>query len=363
MKIGILGTRGIPNHYGGFEQFAEQLAVDLVQRGHDVWVYNSHNHPYQEKTFHGVHIIHCFDPEFQIGTAGQFVYDFLCIADSRHRKFDILLQLGYTSNSVWKWLLPAKPIIVTNMDGMEWKRSKYSERTKAFLKRAEKWAVQSSDYLVADSIGIQTYLTSAYGKKSAYIPYGCTPPTHYDEGHLQEYELIAGKYNLLIARMEPENNIETIIQGYLAAGLKEELIVIGNYQNGFGTRLKNTYGHHSHIRWMGAIYNMAVLNSLRHFSRFYFHGHSVGGTNPSLLEAMACQTFIIAHNNEFNKAILGVDALYFSEAKDLALLLAKPVSPDNGFRKNNLQKIEQRFTPKTITDQYEKLFQECLETK
>jgi glycosyltransferase involved in cell wall biosynthesis len=246
---------------------------------------------------------------------------------------------------------------------MEWKRSKYSERTKAFLKKAEKWAVQSSDYLVADSIGIQTYLTSAYGKKSTYIPYGCTPSTDYDEGHLQEYQLIAGKYNLLIARMEPENNIETIIQGYLAAGLQEELIVIGNHQNGFGTRLKNTYGHHSHIRWMGAIYNMAVLNSLRHYSHFYFHGHSVGGTNPSLLEAMACQTFIIAHNNEFNKAILGVDALYFSESEDLALLLAKPISPDNGFRKNNLQKIEQHFTPNTITDQYEKLFQECLKTK
>jgi glycosyltransferase involved in cell wall biosynthesis len=114
---------------------------------------------------------------------------------------------------------------------------------------------------------------------------------------------------------------------------------------------------------MGAIYNMAILNSLRHFSRFYFHGHSVGGTNPSLLEAMACQTFIIAHNNEFNKAILGEEALYFTDAEDLAQTLVKPLSTDNSFRKNNLQKIKQYFTPATITDQYEKLFQECLATK
>ena len=249
------------------------------------------------------------------------------------------------------------------MDGMEWKRSKYSERTKSFLKHAEKWAIESSDFLVADSIGIQTYLTSAYGKKSVYIPYGCTPPTGFEEGHLHEYQLTPGTYNLLIARMEPENNIETIIRGYIDSGFREDLIVIGNHQNGFGTRLKNTFEHHTHIRWMGAIYNMAILNSLRRFSRYYFHGHSVGGTNPSLLEAMACQTFIIAHNNEFNKAILGVDAQYFSDADDLASILAQPISPDNGFRKNNLQKIEQRFTPKTITDQYEKLFQECLETK
>lgn len=363
MKIGIVGTRGIPNHYGGFEQFAEQLAVDLVQRGHDVWVYNSHNHPFQKKTFHGVHIVHCFDPEFKIGTAGQFVYDFMCIVDSRKRGFDILLQLGYTSNSVWKWLLPSKPVIVTNMDGMEWKRSKYSDRTKSFLRLAEKWAVESSDYLVADSIGIQTYLNSAYGKKSVYIPYGCTPPAGYDEGHLQNYQLVPGSYNLLIARMEPENNIETIIRGYIASGLQEDLIVIGNHQNGFGTRLKATYGHHSQIRWMGAIYNMDVLNSLRHFSRFYFHGHSVGGTNPSLLEAMACQTLIVAHDNEFNKAILGDDALFFTDAKSLARTLLKPVLPDNAFRKNNLRKIEICFTPKTITDQYEKLFTECLASK
>ncbi|HOY94415.1 MAG TPA: DUF1972 domain-containing protein [Catalimonadaceae bacterium] len=363
MKIGILGTRGIPNHYGGFEQFAEQLAVDLVVRGHEVWVYNSHNHPYQQKSFHGVQIVHCFDPEFRIGTAGQFVYDFLCVADSRKRGFDILLQLGYTSNSIWKWFLPGKPVIVTNMDGMEWKRSKYSDRIKAFLKLAEKWAVESSDYLVADSIGIQSYLASAYGKKSVYIPYGCTPPTTYNEEHLYQFQLKPGTYNLLIARMEPENNIETIIQGYIASGLLEELIVIGNYQNGFGTRLKNTYGHHHHIRWMGAIYNMGILNSLRHFSHLYFHGHSVGGTNPSLLEAMACQTFIIAHNNEFNEAILGEDALYFSNAEELALILSKPVSRENEFRKKNLRKIMQYFTPKTITDQYENLFQECLASK
>jgi len=163
--------------------------------------------------------------------------------------------------------------------------------------------------------------------------------------------------------MEPENNIETIIRGYIASGLKEELIVVGNHRNNFGSRLKNTYSQHVHIRWMGAIYNNDVLNSLRHYSCLYFHGHSVGGTNPSLLEAMACQTFIIAHNNEFNKAILGADALYFSDEEDLARTLEKPNSTDRDFRKNNLKKIEQYFQPETITDQYEKLFQECLATK
>ena len=124
MKIGILGTRGVPNYHGGFEQFAEYLSLGLLKRGLDVYVYNSHNHPYQEKIYKGVKIIHKNDPEHKLGTAGQFIYDLNCIRDSRKRNFDIIYQLGYTSSSIWWWLMPKKTIIVTNMDGLEWKRTK-----------------------------------------------------------------------------------------------------------------------------------------------------------------------------------------------------------------------------------------------
>ena len=116
MKIAILGTRGIPNYYGGFEQFAEFFSVYLVEKGHEVFVYNSHNHPFQEKIFHGVNILHQNDPEHKLGTFGQFIYDYNCIIDSRKRDFDIILQLGYTSNSIWCFRLPKKQIIITNMD-------------------------------------------------------------------------------------------------------------------------------------------------------------------------------------------------------------------------------------------------------
>ena len=155
MKIAILGTRGVPNHYGGFEQFAEFFSVYLVEQGHEVCVYNSHNHPYQEKQFKGVNIIHQYDPEFKIGTAGQFIYDLNCILDSRKRNFDIILQLGYTSSSMWFFLLPKKATIITNMDGLEWKRTKYSKPIQKVLKFAEKLAVKSSDCLVSDSLGIK----------------------------------------------------------------------------------------------------------------------------------------------------------------------------------------------------------------
>jgi hypothetical protein len=172
MKVGILGTRGIPNQYGGFEQFAQYLSVFLVEKGHEVWVYNSHRHSYQESTYKGVSIVHCYDPEYKIGTIGQFIYDFNCIRDARSRDFDILLQLGYTSSSVWAKLLPSKQCIVTNMDGLEWKRTKFSKSVQAFLKNAERWAVKSSDVLVSDSIGIQEYIFEKYKLSSHYIPYG-----------------------------------------------------------------------------------------------------------------------------------------------------------------------------------------------
>src|ERR1700761_1406535 len=104
MKIGIIGTRGIPNQYGGFEQFAETFSTRMVEKGHEVIVYNSHRHPYTQKTYKDVQIVSCYDPEYLLGTAGQFVYDFNCIRDSRRQGFDIILQLGYTSSTIWSWL-------------------------------------------------------------------------------------------------------------------------------------------------------------------------------------------------------------------------------------------------------------------
>src|SRR5690606_39008995 len=135
----IVGTRGIPNFHGGFEQFAEFFSIYMVNQGHEVFVYNSHTHPFQESVFNGVNIIHKKDPENRIGTAGQFLYDLNCILDARKKNYDIILQLGYTSSSVWGRILPKEAIIVTNMDGLEWKRSKYNKYVRKFLKTAEKW--------------------------------------------------------------------------------------------------------------------------------------------------------------------------------------------------------------------------------
>ena len=358
MKIGILGTRGIPNAYGGFEQFAQYLAEGLVKKGHDVWVYNSSTHEYRKDEWRNIHIIYCQDPENKIGTAGQFVYDFNCLIDSRKRNFDILLQLGYTSNSVLYSLWPKKSINIINMDGLEWKRAKYNQPTKAFLRQAEKWAVMHGNILIADSIGIKDYLTKKYNKQSIYIPYGATIFRSPDSSVLTEFKLEPKKYFLVIARMEPENNIEMIVSGYLQAPQPFPLVVVGNTKNKFGQYLKKKYGHQSIIFTEG-IYDPGKLNNIRFFSALYFHGHSVGGTNPSLLEAMACSCTIAAHDNPFNKAILTDCSKYFRSANDVSAIIDQLVQNNQFFQEavaQNLEKIIQQYNWQKIIDAYESVF-------
>ena len=353
MKVAILGTRGIPNFYGGFEQFTQHLSEEFVKKGHEVYVYNSSAHPYQEKVWNGVNIIHCKDPEDKIGTAGQFIYDLNCILDSRKRNFDIILQLGYTSSSVWSWLFPKRSIIITNMDGLEWKRSKYSKVVQKFLIYAERLAVKYSDYLISDSVGIQTYLRNKYSVDSEYIPYGANLISDIDDSILKKHNLTEGSYNMLIARLEPENNIETILQSVVESETERNFLVIGNTENKYGQYIKQKFKD-DRIIYLGYVSGIEKLDALRKNSNIYFHGHTVGGTNPSLLEAMSSHALICAHNNEFNRAILGKDAFYFSCKKCIIPLLNQnEMNKTDDFISNNLEKIKQKYSWRKVVSDYE----------
>jgi glycosyltransferase involved in cell wall biosynthesis len=358
MKIAIIGTRGIPNNYGGFEQFAEYLSVGLVNKGHEVFVYNSHNHIFKDNIYKGVKIIHCYDPEYLIGTTGQFIYDLNCILNSRKQNFDIILQLGYTSSSIWNRLMPKKSILVTNMDGIEWKRSKFSNRVQKFLKYAEGLAVKYSDYFIADSIGIQQFLKKDYQVESTYIPYGAEIMKNPDSNILRKYNLKEYNYDIVIARMEPENNIEMIIEGYLDSKKERDLVVVGSLETKFGKYISEKYNDNS-IKYLGFVSGIENLNSLRNFSNLYFHGHSVGGTNPSLLEAMASNSLIFAHDNIFNKSILEGDAYYFTTSEQISDLMNDKIK-ENKFVINNKDKIKNLYSWNKITDDYNSFFHKII---
>ncbi|MEL7148864.1 MAG: DUF1972 domain-containing protein, partial [Bacteroidota bacterium] len=145
--VGIVGTRGIPNRYGGFEELAEVLSTGLVERGFEVHVYNPHDHINQNNIWHGVHIIHKNNPEF-LGGLGPLIYDLNCLWHCRKQRYDVVIQLGYGTSALWSYLVPAKTKIVTNMDGLEWRRAKYGFIARIFLKISERLAIYRSNFLV-----------------------------------------------------------------------------------------------------------------------------------------------------------------------------------------------------------------------
>jgi glycosyltransferase involved in cell wall biosynthesis len=361
LKIAILGTRGIPNHYGGFEHVSEYVSEGLVKRGHSVTVYNSHNHPYQEDKWNGVDIKHCYDPEYLIGTAGQFIYDLNCLIDARKRNFDVVMMMGYTSSSVWGKLYPQKSAIITNMDGLEWKRSKYSPSVQKFLKYAERLAVKYSQYYISDSRVIKSYLGEKYNIDSKYIPYGADLFSEEEREQVDQADALKEDYFLLMARMEPENNIETILQGFNNSSSQKKFKVLGDTSNRFGKFITHKFKNDDRIEFKGSIFDNSKVRVLQNNSYLYFHGHSVGGTNPSLLEAMASEALIAAHNNPFNKSVLNADAFYFSDVNEVRNLVetVQRKETEKTMVSNNLHKIKYQFNWEKIIDQYEDFILEC----
>ncbi len=359
MKLAIIGTRGIPNQYGGFEQFADELSQGLVKRGHEITVYCSGNHSYQESQYNGVNLIHKKDPENKIGTTGQFIYDLNCIWDAKSKDFDIIYLLGYTSSSIWQKILNgSNSVVITNMDGLEWKRSKYSKPVQRFLQFAERLAVKYSDFLVADSIGIQTYLKNKYSVDSTYHPYGSYVFSNPNIDSLEAMSLKPYLYDVLIARFEPENNIEMVLNAFADSKVNRDLILVGNYSHtSFGQRMYDEYSADNRIKFVGAIYDQELLNNVRYYSNLYYHGHSVGGTNPSLLEALGSSALICYHDNEFNKTIVGDDGFSFSSVDELVGIIERVDKKANlDMLEANLNKVKDIYEWEKIIEDYEQYF-------
>lgn len=375
MKIAFISTRGIPNNYGGFEQFAEYISVGLAKRGHEIVVYSPHFHPYQEKEYKGVRIKHIYSPETWMGSSiGSFFYDFASLRDAlKNENFDIIYEAGYTSivpAYIWFNVKKIKyPIFTTNMDGLEYKRTKFNKWVQKFVFWEERTTVKHSHYLISDNMGIHDYYKEKYGKESKFLAYGADIHDNYQESFLSDLNLKANQYYLLIARLEPENNIEMAIQGYLASteNGKRPLIIVGKTNTPHGKELVDKYGHETSVKFVGGIYDFDKLNSIRHFSFAYFHGHSVGGTNPSLLEAMASDCFILANNNIFNKAVLNDSAIYYSNATEVSNILNSIENLAEKYKEKfiaqNLEVIRQEYSWEKLVDEHEKYFYWLLEQK
>lgn len=212
-----------------------------------------------------------------------------------------------------------------------------------------------------NSFLISAYKPEKYDISSEYIPYGADVFTNQEREQFQYDEALKEDYFLLMARMEPENNIETILEGFNNSHSQKKFKVLGDTGNRFGKFITNKFQNDERIQFQGAIFDTSKVRLLQNNSYLYFHGHSVGGTNPSLLEAMASEALIAAHNNPFNKSVLHNDAFYFSSAGEVQYLIENVQREDieTTMVKNNLHKIQYEFNWETVINQYESFIIQC----
>jgi glycosyltransferase involved in cell wall biosynthesis len=362
MKIAILGTRGIPNNYGGPEANAEFMSPIFVRMGHEVTVYSPDEHPYKEAEWRGIRIRHVFNRESRLGIWGTLIYDFLCLRDAAAGDFDIILELGYVPVAIF-FPLPRRrrARLVTNMDGLEWKRAKWNFVLRRFARLTEALGARHSDALIADNEAIRDYLRAAYQRESYFIPYGAKPVDAPDAGRLAAFGVVPRGYHMLIARMEPENSIEAILDGYLLSGDPRPFLVVGRTTTRFGRHVEAKYARHPGVRLLGAIYDYEALSALRAHAALYFHGHSVGGTNPSLVEAMATHALIAAHDNPFNRTVLESNAFYFADAAGVAAVIRSDTEARRAeFVSGNRSKVAHVYDWEKVARQHVDAFNDVL---
>jgi glycosyltransferase involved in cell wall biosynthesis len=318
----ILGTRGVPAAHGGFETFAEQLALHLTQHGWRVVVYCQEDGggPVHEDAWQGVERVHI--PVRTAGAAGTIVFDWLATRHAaRHR--DLCLTLGYNTALFCAWLrLKGVPNVI-NMDGIEWRRQKWGAAAKAWFWLNDWGGCLLGNHLVADNPGIHRHLRTRVGEtKITTIPYGADHVTSMPTDALLPLQLEPGRYWTLIARPEPENSVLEIVRAFSRRQRGTKLAVLGRYdvdRNPYHAAVQAAAS--SEVRFVGAIYDQAIVKALRFHALGYLHGHQVGGTNPSLVEALGAGSPVIAHDNAFNRWVAGPGNLYFSNEGDCASAL------------------------------------------
>lgn len=363
----ILGIRGIPAAHGGFETFAERLSLYLVQRGWQVTVYcqEQGKGPVTESEWCGVKRVHF--PVSRQGALGTMLFDWQ-VARHAAGQAGVCLTLGYNTALFNLWQRLAGQVNLFNMDGLEWQRDKWSGPARAWLWLNERAGCLLGQHLIADHPRIKDHLATRVNEhKITMIPYGADELTQANPLALQSLGLEPGAFSVIIARPEPENSILEMVRSFSARRRNHTLVVLGRFEpelNDFHCRVMAAASNE--VLFAGAIYDAAVVGALRYFCRLYLHGHQVGGTNPSLVEALGAGSAVLAHDNPFNRWVAGSGAAYFADEADCArqfdLLLKEDAALDE-VRTHGRQHFRKHFTWPQVLAEYEALLARWLPSK
>ena len=362
MKLIITGIRGVPASHGGFETFAENLAVYLAKRGWEVVVYcqdalqNNKSYKVHESEWCGVRRIHI---PVKGGCAKATVrFDFLCVKHAKNLP-GVVLTLGYNTALFNLWFRLSGKKNVINMDGIEWKRDKWAWYEKTWLYLNERAGCFIGNHLIADHPEIKNHLkTRVDADKITVIPYGARHVDSADKALIAEFELKADRYALVIARPEPENSILEIVRAFSAKQRRMNLVVLGKYDRSNRYHCQVIEAASNEVKFVGAIYEHNRLDALRLFSCLYVHGHTVGGANPSLIEALGSGQPVLAHDNKFNRWVAGESAAYFKDEYECADQLDRLLSNRSKLRDMSdfsRHRFNENFTWGVVLKQYENL--------
>ncbi len=317
-KLAVIGTVGIPARYGGFETLAEQLVAQLGEEM-DMSIYCSgkkYAKGQRMKHYNGARLIYL---PFQANGIQSIIYDAVSIL---HALFyaDVLLVLGVSGCFMLPLLrLFKNKKVVTSIDGIEWKRNKWSRPAKRYLEFAEGVAIRFSTAGITDNEAIQDYTAQRYGKFTHMVEYGadhvmCVKPEVDD---YERYEFMRAPYAFKVCRIEPENNIHVVLEAFARLG-SYALTIVGNWNNSeYGKDMRAKYGDCPNIHLLDPIYDQRNLDLLRSNCHIYLHGHSAGGTNPSLVEAMYLGLPVITFDVSYNRSTTEKKALYFRDVESL----------------------------------------------
>lgn len=362
-SLTILGIRGVPAAHGGFETFAEQLSLYLVAQGWRVTVYcqQESTGPITESDWCGVRRVHI--PVARRGALGTIIFDWRAACHAR-RQPGVCLTLGYNTAIFNLWQRLGGQVNLFNMDGLEWQRDKWSGPARVWLWLNERAGCLLGNHLIADHPRIKEHLaTRVPQQKVTMIPYGAHQVTDADVELLTPFALKPGEYSLIIARPEPENSILDIVQAFSAKQRGHTLVVLGKYEPEHAFHQQVLAAASSEVKFVGAIYDTDVVGALRFFCRYYLHGHRVGGTNPSLVEALGAGSAVIAHDNEFNRWVAGEGAVYFNDVAECGRLFDSLLIDDAALTKMraaSIRRFSNGFTWTQVLAEYERLLESWL---
>jgi len=356
-KIAIIGTNGLPGKYGGWDQLLCHLTLFLGTK-FEITVYtSSHNAVVGLKTFNNakIKIVNLNANGYQ-----SVFYDGYSLFHAVFN-YDVLLVLGTSGCIFMPFIKLFGKKIILNPDGAEWKRGKWNLLIKSFLKLSEYLGVKFSDVIISDNKVIQDYILSNYNKSSVLIEYGgdhVIQDIDLSTSVSEKYGITRSSYAFKVCRIEPENNIELILNAFSQINYK--LLIIGNWDNSsFGKEMRFKFSKHHNIKMLDPIYHQRELDELRANCGIYIHGHSVGGTNPSLVEAMHLSLFCAVYDVDYNRETTESCAIYFNSSNSLIEIVNNFYNGEYQVQhiKSKLKEVAaKRYNWIDIIDKYEKQF-------